>query len=269
MFARNEDIIVVKKWLRYPDYKTLISDERFETIDLSAFRCIGKIPEIKISANWIIINRVYIPKGLLFDFICVDYSTVTIQGYNEIRAFTLNGYEFIVIKVKRDQIRSFLNRMRMAVKEISGSVFNEYIIQSTPYARVFRQACNKYLQNKNDFMAFLHISKEYKESYVSHPLIAEDALYTFMFFVDGYLTRGTKYYWKLNIQERKVFSSDGDCEIKFSVNSENDDYIHAAIRCGEKTKEMAALERIMVDFPDNTKINAASLKLCDDIKAMM
>ena len=269
MFGRNEDIIVVKKWLRYSDFKALISNERFETIDLSAFRCIGKTPEIKISANWIVINRVYIPKGMLFDFICVDYSTVTIQGYNEIRAFTLNGYEFIVLKVKRDQIPSFLNRMRKAVKEISGSVFNEYIIQSTPHARVFRQTCKKYLQDQKDFMAFLDISKEYKEFYVSHPMIAEDTLYIFMFFVDGYLTRGTKYYWKLNIQERKIFSPDGDTEVEFSVNAENDDYIHAAIRCGEKTKEIVALERSMVDFPDNTEINAASLKLCDDIKAMM
>ncbi len=94
MFRKKEDIIVVKEWLRYSDFKETISNENFEKIDLSSFRCIGKALDIQVSANWIVIDRVYIPKNMLFDFVCTDFDRVTLQGYNGIRAITLNGFEF-------------------------------------------------------------------------------------------------------------------------------------------------------------------------------
>lgn len=118
MFGRKEDMIVVKEWLRYSDFKEAISNENFEKIDLSAFRCIGKASEIQVSANWIVIGRVYIPKNMLFDFVCTDFDRVTLQGCNEIRAITLNGFEFIVIKVKREQVRSYINRIRMYIRDV-------------------------------------------------------------------------------------------------------------------------------------------------------
>lgn len=55
---------------------------------------------------------------MLFDFVCTDFDRVTLQGYNEIRAITLNGFEFIVIKVKREQVRSYINRIRMYIRDV-------------------------------------------------------------------------------------------------------------------------------------------------------
>ncbi len=266
MFGRKEDLIVVKKWLRYSDFKEAVSDEKFERIDLSAFKCIGRLPEIQISANWIVIDRVYIPKKMLFDFVCTDFDRVTIQDYNEIRAITLNGYEFIVIKIKRDQVRSFINRIKLYIRDVPGSVCNEFVVRGMPYSKFFSMGCKKYLQEQEDFRHFCNISRDDRENYLAMPLIAEDILHIFIYFTQRHLTFGTKYFWKENIKDRKVFSPDRNCEIEFRADANSADYIIATIHIDETVKEVAVLKRAEADFNNNTEINRASAEFCDALR---
>ena len=270
MFGRKEDLIVVKKWLRYSDFKEAVSDEKFERIDLSAFKCIGRAPEIQISANWIVIDRVYIPKKMILDFVCTDFDRVTIQGYNEIRAITLNGYEFIVIKVKREQVRSFINRIKLYIRDVPGSICNdEFVVRGMPYSKFFSMGCKKYLQEQEDFRRFCNISRDDRETYLAMLLIAEDILHIYIYFAQRHLTFETKYYWKENIKDRKVFSTDGNCEIGFRLDAESTDYIYAKIRIDETEKEIVALKRTEADFPDNTGINRASAEFCDALRRQL
>jgi hypothetical protein len=126
--------------------------------------------------------------------------------------------------------------------------------------------CKKYLQEQEDFRHFCNISRDDRENYLAMPLIAEDILHIFIYFTQRHLTFGTKYFWKENIKDRKVFSPDRNCEIEFRADANSTDYIIATIHIDETVKEVAVLKRAEADFPNNTEINRASAEFCDALR---
>ena len=210
--CHKEDISAINYWLTYQDFKYLIQDESFVPVNLSAFECIGKVPDISVSERWFKLNNTYIPKNLIFDFAKVNREQ-TLQGFDTIRLYLLTGYE------------------------------NE-VIRGNPYYKAFRENSKRCLPSRDAFINFINGPASGSE-YISHPFIRENVRFVATCFIDKTIRLGSQYLWH-NTLDGRVYSPKADCQIALVFGNHPDSYLDAVFTVGENENRLSVFHSVYV-----------------------
>lgn len=253
----TEDIFAVKQWLNQKDFRNEIKNEVFEPLNLSAFQCIGKLPEIAVSKKWFRLNSTYIPKNMIFDFVVVNGPTM--QQYDTIRLFALNGLEWEVIKVKEHQVKSFLRRMSSALGRKTAGTYNGCVVRNMYFTKAFRNLSRICLEDKNAFLQFISIPIHAPE-YNSHPFIKECVRFVSACFIETYLQNWSRNVWWMS-SDGRVFSKDAGCLVILTPMSEREHCLEALVKNGtEDGQKFCILQEQQYDFPYNENVRRSCIE---------
>ena len=262
--CHKEDISAINHWLTYQDFKYLIQNESFVPVNLSAFECIGKVPDISVSERWFKLNNTYIPKNLIFDFAKVNREQ-TLQGFDTIRLYLLTGYENEVIRVKYHQTNSFMRRMSSVLgRKKAGSYHNEDVLRGNPYYKAFRENSKRCLPSRDAFINFINGPASGSE-YISHPFIRENVRFVATCFIDKTIRLGSQYLWH-NTLDGRVYSPKADCQIALVFGNHPDSYLDAVFTVGENENRLSVLKWHQVDFPFNENIQFACIEFVEQLR---
>lgn len=274
MHWHKEDISIVKHWLTYQDFERLMQNETFIPLNLSAFQCIGNIPDISVSERWFRFNRTYIPKNMIFDFAVVNGPTL--QKYDTVRLFAMNGFEWKLIEVKNHQVKGFLQRMADALgRRTAGSFHNEVVVRNMHFTKAFQSMSRKFLIDKDAFIKYISIPIRAPE-YMTHPFTKECIRFSAACFIERSMQTGSRYFWWMS-SDYRVYSKKTGFSIALLHTDGREDsreqFLKALIKTGiEKQtmpdKEICVLREHQFDFPYNENIRKACVEFCGEVRAL-